>query len=128
MVTHCPDLRTRRRADPAPRVFRAISDPTRRLILERLNATPAGLTVDAIAAGFPVSRPAISRHLGVLRRAALVHAHKRGRERVYRIDPRPLDAVDQWVAAFRLQLAASLARLKRRAEAIHSSSDTRTNP
>src|SRR5437868_6114638 len=108
------------KATPAPRrakaVFRAIADPTRRAILVRLRSSTDGLTVEEIAAAFPVSRPAISRHLRVLHGAALVRPRKQGRQRVYRVTPEPLAHVDAWLGAFRVGLAASLVRLKEHLE------------
>jgi DNA-binding transcriptional ArsR family regulator len=77
----------------------AIADPVRRAILERLRA--GELTAGAIAAAFPVSRPAISRHLRVLREQGLVVDVPRGRERVYRLDPAPLAELEAWLASFR---------------------------
>ncbi|HEY6353423.1 MAG TPA: metalloregulator ArsR/SmtB family transcription factor, partial [Burkholderiaceae bacterium] len=62
-------------------VFRAIADPTRRSILDRLRAGPA--RAGALAADFHTSRPAISKHLRVLRQARLVVDSRIGRERVY---------------------------------------------
>ena len=59
------------------------------------------LTAGDIAARFEISRPAISRHLRVLREAGLVKADERGRERVYRLDAAPLAELDRWLAPFR---------------------------
>lgn len=61
---------------------------------------------------FSVSRPAISRHLRVLRRAGLVVEHRRGRQRIYRLNPTPLREVEEWLTAFRLHTAARLMDLK----------------
>jgi DNA-binding transcriptional ArsR family regulator len=65
-------------------VFEALADPVRRAILRQLTAGPARV-VD-VAAAHPVSRPAISRHLRVLREAGLVHGQDHGRERHYRLE------------------------------------------
>lgn len=65
-----------------------------------------------IASAFPVSRPAISKHLRILRRAALVHERKVGRRRIYTLDPRPLARIDEWLTAYRLHWAAVLMDLK----------------
>lgn len=100
---------TRRRPRPSP-VYRAIMDPTRRVILEQLMAGP--LPAGQIARLFSVSRPAVSRHLRVLRRARLVQERKEGRERVYHLDPTPLQEVDAWLTRFRLFWAARLIELK----------------
>lgn len=75
----------------------AIADPIRREILELLRG--GHLTAGAIAARFPVSRPAVSRHLRVLRDSGLVHDELRGRERYYTLDTAPLRALGSWIAA-----------------------------
>ena len=85
-------------------VHAAIADPVRRDILELLRSGPK--TAGAIAAAFPISRPAISRHVRVLREVGLVidaqaGTDADGRERTYRLDPTPLQAVDAWLAQFR---------------------------
>jgi DNA-binding transcriptional ArsR family regulator len=88
----------------------AIADPIRRRVLElvRDEELPAG----AIAANFPVSRPAVSRHLRVLREAGLVHERRSGRERLYRADPAPLGELRRWLDGYwagRLQALKELA-------------------
>ena len=101
-----------RQADTA--VWRAIADPTRRAILHLLESSelPAG----EIAEHFRVSRPAISRHLRVLRRAHLVYERRDGRERRYRLDAEPLRAVDAWLEHYRPFWRSTLRALKRYAE------------
>lgn len=76
-------------------VFRALADPSRRAILAllRVRARP----VREIAAHFPVSRPAISKHLRQLDRAGLVRVQCRGRERLYSLAPGPLETVREWL-------------------------------
>jgi DNA-binding transcriptional ArsR family regulator len=96
-------------------VFRAIADPTRRAILDRLRAGPAN--AGALAADFRQSRPAISKHLKVLRESRLVVEDRVGRERVYTLDPVPLQRVVGWVEGYRAFWQTSLARLKRHLEA-----------
>ncbi|GAC1576173.1 MAG: metalloregulator ArsR/SmtB family transcription factor [Polyangiales bacterium] len=95
-------------------VFRAIADPTRRAILDRLRAGPAQAGV--LASDFRQSRPAISRHLRVLREARLVTEERSGRARVYAIDPVPLQRVSGWVEGYRSFWQSSLNRLKRHIE------------
>src|SRR4051794_24112195 len=95
-------------------VFRAIADPTRRAILDRLRAGPA--KAGALAADFRQSRPAISKHLRVLREARLVSDTQVGRERVYTVDPRPLQSVLGWLEGYRAFWQASLTQLKRNLE------------
>jgi DNA-binding transcriptional ArsR family regulator len=90
--------------------FQALADPTRRAVLDLLRggSQPAG----QIASAFPVSRPAISKHLRLLRRAHLVREHRDGRHRVYQLNPEPLRAVDSWIEQYRGFWAASLNNLK----------------
>jgi DNA-binding transcriptional ArsR family regulator len=92
-------------------VFRAISDPTRRGILDRLRGGAA--PVNALAAEFSASRPAISKHLRVLKMARLVREQRFGRERVYQIDPAPLQAVAGWIEGYRAFWQMSLGNLKK---------------
>jgi DNA-binding transcriptional ArsR family regulator len=91
-------------------VFEAIADPVRRGILERLNGRP--LSAGEIAAGFTISRPAISRHLRVLREAGLVKAELVGRRQIYCLAPGPLEEVDAWLAQYRTSLPALLDALE----------------
>jgi DNA-binding transcriptional ArsR family regulator len=81
------------------RAASAIADPVRREILMLLRDRP--LAAGAIAARFTISRPAVSRHLRVLRETGLVVGEPRGRERVYRLDVTPLAGLDAWLAHFR---------------------------
>jgi DNA-binding transcriptional ArsR family regulator len=91
-------------------VATAIADPVRREILEMLRRGP--MTAGAIAASFPISRPAVSRHLRVLREHGLVVDASHGRERVYRLDVTPLADLDAWLAQFRRGWAAALDALE----------------
>jgi DNA-binding transcriptional ArsR family regulator len=95
-------------------VFRAIADPTRRAILDRLRAGPA--PVNALAGEFEQSRPAISKHLRVLREARLVTEHRAGRERLYELRPVPLQQVAGWIEGYRGFWQVSLTNLKRMLE------------
>src|SRR5256885_12096558 len=90
--------------------FRALADPTRRAVLDllRSGSQPAG----EIARAFPVSRPAISKHLRILRRAHLVEERREGRHRMYQLNPEPLKAVDSWLEQYRSFWSASLTNLK----------------
>ena len=76
----------------------ALSDPTRREVFERLRQGPQ--PVGRIAAGMPVSRPAVSQHLGVLKKAGLVGDRAEGTRRVYYIDPQGLAAIRIWLDQF----------------------------
>ncbi|SDR62011.1 transcriptional regulator, ArsR family [Rhizobiales bacterium GAS113] len=102
------------RAQASTDVFRAIADPTRRAILDRLRAGPAN--AGALAANFRSSRPSISKHLQVLRKARLVIDTRVGRERVYAVDPVPLQSVAGWLEGYRAFWQASLIKLKRNLE------------
>jgi DNA-binding transcriptional ArsR family regulator len=98
--------------------FQALADPTRRAVLDLLRhgSQPAG----EIAGAFPVSRPAISKHLRLLRRAHLVQEHREGRHRVYQLNPEPLRAVDSWLDEYRRFWSVSLTSLKQFVEAEHA--------
>ena len=78
--------------------FGALSDPTRRRIFERLARKP--LSVGAIADELPVSRPAVSQHLKVLQDAGLVVHDRAGTRRVYRLDPRGIEAMRAYLDRF----------------------------
>jgi DNA-binding transcriptional ArsR family regulator len=71
----------------------------RRELLCLLRRRPA--SAGSLAARFPISRPAISRHLRVLREAGLVSVQEQGRERLYQLEPAPLEQVDVWLDDFR---------------------------
>lgn len=79
-------------------VFRAVAHPTRRRILHLLAARPrsAGELVQA----FDVSQPGISRHLRVLREAGLVRQSKRSQQRIYTLQPQPLQEIYDWVSFY----------------------------
>jgi DNA-binding transcriptional ArsR family regulator len=94
--------------------FHAVADPTRRAILDRLRT--GGLPAGELAAGFRMSRPAVSKHLAVLRRARLVRERREGRQRVYQLSPEPLSDVAEWVESYRRFWQANLQSLKRHLE------------
>jgi DNA-binding transcriptional ArsR family regulator len=96
-------------------VFGALADPTRRAVLDllRRGSQPAG----QIAEAFPVSRPAISKHLRVLRRAHLVSEKRNGRHRFYHLNPEPLKTVDSWLEQYRGFWQTNLGSLKKFVEA-----------
>ena len=75
--------------------FAALAEPMRQAIVERLAERPR--SVGDLAASLPVSRPAVSQHLKVLKEAKLVRDEARGTRRVYRIDPAGLGAIRQWL-------------------------------
>jgi len=78
--------------------FAALADPTRRRVLERLSDRP--MAVGEIAAGMPVSRPAVSQHLKVLKEAGLVSDRHDGARRIYAIDPKGMGAMRAWLDQF----------------------------
>jgi DNA-binding transcriptional ArsR family regulator len=79
-------------------VFCAVADPTRRALLDLL-AQGEG-SVNSLAERFAMSRPAVSQHLAILLRTRLVRARRVGRERRYRLQPRPLREIHDWVALY----------------------------
>lgn len=91
-------------------VFRAIADPTRRAILDRLRQGPA--PVNELASAFSQSRPAISKHLRILRELRVVSEQRHGRERLYRLEPAELKDVADWILPYRDVWQASLGNLK----------------
>jgi len=106
-------------AEPVPvdTVFKALSDPTRRRVLEVLGKRPA--SVSELAEPFDMALPSFVRHLRVLERSGLVHSVKRGRVRTYRIVPETLTVAEDWLARQRRlwerrldQLDAYLLQLK----------------
>src|SRR5215510_12243820 len=80
------------------KAFAALADPSRRRVFERLRAGP--LSVGALAKHMPVSRPAVSQHLKVLKDAGLVTDHAEGTRRVYSIDPQGLAVIRTWLDQF----------------------------
>jgi DNA-binding transcriptional ArsR family regulator len=76
----------------------ALADPTRRAVFESLQRGPS--SVGAIAAGLPVSRPAVSQHLKALKQAGLVNDRPDGARRVYYIDPHGLGELRRWLDQF----------------------------
>lgn len=75
--------------------FDALGDPTRRTVLDRVARGP--VSVGDIASGLPVSRPAVSQHLKVLKEAGLVTEMAQGTRRIYRLDPRGIGAMRDWL-------------------------------
>jgi len=96
-------------------VFDAVADPTRREIMSLLREgeLPAG----QVASRFTVSRPAISRHLRVLRKAGLVRERREAQQRLYSLTPQPLAELDRWLDLYRVFWSARLVDLKRHVEA-----------
>lgn len=100
--------------EPKPQdqvVYRAIADPTRRRILSLLRQRPH--TVGELAGNFQSSRPAISKHLRLLRAAGLVTAQQRGTASVCRLNARPLRAVNEWLQDYQVFWKGTLRDLKK---------------
>lgn len=91
-------------------VFRALSDPTRRAMFERLALEE--MSVSALTESFPISQPAISQHLAALRAAGLVTARREGRNAFYRADRRGLAPMVTWVDRYRTFWPAKLDKLR----------------
>ena len=83
-------------AEPIDAVFRALSDPTRRHVLERLSRSPA--SVSELAEPFDMALPSFVQHLRVLEVSGLVESEKRGRVRTYRLAPRKLKQAEDWLS------------------------------
>ena len=95
-------------------VFRAIADPTRREILGMLRGRP--YSVGEIAANFCTSRPAISKHLRMLRAVGLVATTQRGTARICALNAQPLRAVSDWISDYEAYWVETLQSLKRYVE------------
>lgn len=91
------------------RVFHALADPNRRVIVERLSRGPA--SVSELARPLPMSLPAVVQHLHVLEASGLVRSDKIGRVRTCRIEPAALRPVEQWINARRRSWERRLERL-----------------
>ncbi len=92
-------------------VFHAVSNPTRRKVLERLSAGPA--TVSELAAPFDMQLPSFVQHLSVLERSRLVRSTKRGRVRTYEVAPERFQVLEDWLTARRRSWEARLDRFDR---------------
>ena len=92
-----------------PRIFGALSDPTRLAVVERLVKGPA--SVSELSKPFDLARPSFLKHLRVLEEAELVTSAKSGRVRTVSLAPDTLSQVEQWVGAHRRMLEARLDRL-----------------
>jgi DNA-binding transcriptional ArsR family regulator len=111
MVTH-----SQRKPDRAELtgVLKAVADPNRRQIIDLL--ARQDLPVSKIADRFKISRPAVIKHLRVLRSAKLISVRPCGRERIQRLNAAPLREVEKWVSQFESYWDRSLQRLKRQVE------------
>lgn len=96
-------------ATPIDRMFHALAEPTRRLMVERLSRGPA--TVSDLARPFDMSLPAIVQHLAVLEESGLVKSEKVGRVRTCRLEPKGLQMAERWINERRLLWERRLDRL-----------------
>ena len=91
-------------------VFRALADPTRRALLERLIARE--MSVSELTADFHISQPAVSQHLSALRGAGLVAERREGRFAYYRADPQGLTPLLDWIDRYRAFWPKRIEKLK----------------
>ena len=98
------------------KVFKALADPSRRQLLDRLHAD-AGQTLGALAEGLAMTRQAVSQHLALLEAANLIATMKRGREKLHYLNPVPIHQIHaRWIAKFEGPRLDALAALKRHLE------------
>jgi len=112
--------------DPLSSVFGALADPIRRAILARLAETNGDLTVAELAAPFPVSQPAISRHLKVLEGAGLISRTRRATARLSHLEAEPLRDATEWLARYRAYWTESHERLEALLIALQEQDDQAT--
>ena len=92
------------------RVFHALADRTRRTLLH--NISQSRLSVGELAAPYAMSLAAVSKHLDVLERAALIRRERQGKSRMVSLNPRPLEAAEQWMAFYNQFWSNGLDRLQ----------------
>jgi len=103
------------RATTTSDVFNAIAEPRRRQIVELL-ARRGALAVGTLVATLGLPQPAVSKHLGVLRKVGVVSGVKQGNQRLYHLEAQKLKTVHDWVQAFEALWSHQLDRIKERAE------------
>lgn len=100
-------------------VFKALADPSRRTLLDLLNATN-GQTLSALSGHLAMTRQAVTQHLDVLAAAHLVATRRRGREKLHFLNPVPLQEIyDRWICRFERSRVRAMRDLKRRLEGAH---------
>ncbi len=97
--------------EPLSNVLRALADPTRCKILELLQA--GSRSVNELAQHFSMSRPAVSKHLSILREAELVSSRRQGRQQIYDLHAEPLGLAREWLGRFRSDTNEPEAPVKR---------------
>jgi DNA-binding transcriptional ArsR family regulator len=104
------------RADSLDGVFRALADPSRRALLDRLHRD-SGQTLSALCDGLDMSRQAVAKHLRILEDANLVATVWRGREKLHYLNPVPIQQIaDRWIGKFDRARVGALRDLKKRLE------------
>lgn len=102
-------------------VFQAIADPTRRGVLRLLSVEE--MPISKITEHFPISRTAIVKHLHILTEAKLVSGKKLGREKIYHLQPEPLEELHQWLAYYEKFWGNKLSMLKHLVENEHDKTE-----
>jgi DNA-binding transcriptional ArsR family regulator len=115
------------RASTTSDVFNAIAEPRRRQIIDLL-AHRGEQAVNDLVGAMRIGQPAVSKHLGVLRRVRIVSVNRRGRRRMYRLNPQELKPVHDWIKHYERFWAHHLDRIKQRAEERARSSDSVKTP
>ena len=104
-------MRMQRAVAAEDRIFQALADPSRRAIFESLTRGEAA--VMDLTARFDISQPAVSQHLGTLKAAGLVNARRDGRRVYYRVQPRGMKPLIDWIAHYRAFWTEHAGRLER---------------
>lgn len=103
-------------ADASDDVFKALADPSRRRLLDRLHATD-GQSLGDLCAGLTMTRQAVAKHLAILEAANLVVSKRKGREKLHFINPIPIhDIAERWISKFDQPRLSALSALKRSLE------------
>ncbi|HWF25258.1 MAG TPA: metalloregulator ArsR/SmtB family transcription factor [Solirubrobacteraceae bacterium] len=104
-------------------VFEVLAEPNRRRILDLLG--PCECSVGELVGHLGLSQPAVSKHLRILREAGLVEVRVDAQRRLYRLQPEPLRAIDEWLAPYRMLWAARLEALEQHLDAMEDSDEPR---
>jgi DNA-binding transcriptional ArsR family regulator len=104
-------------------VFEVLAEPNRRRILDLLG--PFECSVGELVGRLGLSQPAVSKHLRILREAGLVEVRVDAQRRLYRLQPEPLRAIDEWLAPYRMLWAARLEALEQHLDAIDDGDEPR---
>ena len=101
---------------PMDEVFRALADPSRRSLLDRLHANN-GQTLNELCDGLDMTRQAVTKHLAILEEANLVTTFKHGREKLHYLNPVPIHQIgERWIKKFERAKLTALSELKRQLE------------